>query len=425
MVKKLNGIKVEEKLKSLGMSVFSPREFRDVFNVSQNTASVFILRNTKSGLFIKLRNSYYMLKDSNPSLYFIANKLYQPSYISLEKALSYYNIIPETVYTITSITSKPTREYTNQTGVFSYQRIKKSAFTGYNPVKIESNLVLFAEPEKALTDYLYFVDLKRISFNDRIELKGIKKNKLLQYAKLFKRKSLLNLVEQVYAAENVVREYCQHLFLSYLYQNPGSEKLLFKGGTALRVILKSPRYSEDLDFTGSNISHKKVEALFADSLANIERTGIEVDITEGKTTTGGYLGKAAFSAYEIKTSIQIEISLRNGRDIKGARALIENDYIQSYTLVHLSIENIIKEKMAALFMRQKPRDFYDYFYLLSGNYPLVKDKENLRKVLILMKESKINFREELKKFLPASHAMHLRDFRKTLEQKILSYLGKN
>lgn len=32
--------------------------------------------------------------------------------------------------------------------------------------------------------------------------------------------------------ENVTREYCQHLFLSFLYQQVKSEKLLFKGGTA-------------------------------------------------------------------------------------------------------------------------------------------------------------------------------------------------
>ena len=54
--------------------------------------------------------------------------------------------------------------------------------------------------------------------------------------------------------DNVVREYFQHLFLSFLYQEKKSECLLFKGGTALRLIWQSPRFSEDLDFTGSNIS---------------------------------------------------------------------------------------------------------------------------------------------------------------------------
>ena len=48
---------------------------------------------------------------------------------------------------------------------------------------------------------------------------------------------------------NVVREYFQHLFLSYLYSLEGSEKMLFKGGTALRIIYGSMRFSEDLDFS--------------------------------------------------------------------------------------------------------------------------------------------------------------------------------
>lgn len=73
--------------------------------------------------------------------------------------------------------------------------------------------------------------------------------------------------------ENAVREYYQHLFLSFLYQHPGSENLLFKGGTALRIIFQSPRFSEDLDFTGTHITIREVENLFAGSLSEIEKTG--------------------------------------------------------------------------------------------------------------------------------------------------------
>jgi len=224
--------------------------------------------------------------------------------------------------------------------------------------------------------------------------------------------------------ENVIREYCQHLFLSYLYQNTNSEKLLFKGGTALRFILQSPRFSEDLDFTGLNINKQQIETLLTDTLANIERTGIDIKIIESKSTTGGYLQIISFLAYKIKVNIQIEISLRNKKKLKGTRTLIESDYLPAYTIVHLSIEDIIKEKITALFARQKPRDFYDYFFLLSGNYPLVKDADNLKKADKLLKKSKMNFRTELKKFLPVSQAAHLKDFKKVLEQKISFYLFK-
>jgi predicted transcriptional regulator of viral defense system len=206
MVKKLNRLEAEEKLKSMGFLIFTPREFKGIFGVKQNTASLFIRRNLKSGLFMKLRNGFYALKDSNPSLYWIANKLYQPSYISLEKALSHYGIIPETVYAITSVTTKPTREFKTPKGVFSYQRIKKESFSGYLPQKIDDSTIFFAEPEKALADYLYFVDLKRTSLNDRLDLGNIKKAKLLAFIKLFKRPSLFRLTEQIYAEQRKPRK---------------------------------------------------------------------------------------------------------------------------------------------------------------------------------------------------------------------------
>src|SRR3990167_572204 len=106
MIKRLKRIEVEEKLKSMGLDVFTPLEFRRIFGVSENTASRFITSNIDSGLFVKLRNNFYTLKDSHPSLCLIANKMYQPSYISLKKALSHYGIIPEAVYAITSVTTK-------------------------------------------------------------------------------------------------------------------------------------------------------------------------------------------------------------------------------------------------------------------------------------------------------------------------------
>ncbi|MEK7518566.1 MAG: hypothetical protein AAB549_01445, partial [Patescibacteria group bacterium] len=138
-------------------------------------------------------------KDSLPDRPFIAGKLYQPSCISLETALSHYGIIPEVVYATTSITTKAAREFTTPIGIFIYQQIKVPAFTGYQLRVVDRHKVLMADAEKALADYLYFVDLKRRVLNDRLRLKGLKQAKLLAYAKLFQRPSLLKLIRHVYA----------------------------------------------------------------------------------------------------------------------------------------------------------------------------------------------------------------------------------
>jgi len=221
--------------------------------------------------------------------------------------------------------------------------------------------------------------------------------------------------------DNVIREYYQHLFLSSLYKQSGSERILFKGGTALRIIFHSPRYSEDLDFTGIKISEKEVERIFILALTEIENVGIGVELKESKPTSGGYLGIAEFNAYGKAFAIQIEVSLRKSQKAEAISALIENDYIPAYAIVHLSQKKIIEGKLEALFSRHKPRDFYDYFFLLSGNYPIVREKENLKTVLGLLKNTKTDFKRELKIFLPKNYLMHLRDFKKVLGQKIKTF----
>src|SRR3990167_4279230 len=99
---------------------------------------------------------------------------------------------------------------------------------------------------------------------------------------------------------NVIREYCQHLFLSYLYQVKGSERLLFKGGTALRIIFHSPRFSEDLDFTGFNITQNEIEIIFTDTLAELEKIGLPISLNTSKETTGGYIGNASLTIEDTK-----------------------------------------------------------------------------------------------------------------------------
>jgi predicted transcriptional regulator of viral defense system len=113
----------------------------------------------KKGYLTKIRNMYYKFNDQNlsePYLYYIANKIYNPSYISLETALNYYNIIPEGVFTITSVSTLKTTEFHTSSGVFKYRNIKKKLFLGYTILKKWEHEILIATPEKAILDYLYF-----------------------------------------------------------------------------------------------------------------------------------------------------------------------------------------------------------------------------------------------------------------------------
>ena len=122
---------------------------------------------------------------------FIANKLYSPSYVSLETALSHYSIIPEVAMAVTSLSTKPTRTFKNKHGLFLYRTIKPAAFCGYTIEQVNGFNVLLAEPEKAFIDYLYFKTLNNKTYSVKEErfdndiIATLKKNKLKTYAHLY------------------------------------------------------------------------------------------------------------------------------------------------------------------------------------------------------------------------------------------------
>lgn len=196
----LNPLLVQHKLKTARLKVFTLSEFCQLFGVSIISAKKFTEEYTKRKMFIRLKPGLFVLADNLPDQFFIANKLYEPSYISFDTMLSYYGIIPESIYPVTSVTTKATHEFYVENVQYTYRKIKKEAFTGYYPAQTADGTVFLAEPEKALADYLYFVSLnKRQLEYERLDLTKIKKNKLLSYLKLFDRTNLLILVEEIYA----------------------------------------------------------------------------------------------------------------------------------------------------------------------------------------------------------------------------------
>ena len=113
----------------------------------------------KKGLLVKLRNLYYAFPDYRQVPGFtryLAGKIYQPSYISLHSALSFYGMIPEEVVQLTSVTTLKTAKFENYFGTFHYHNVKTPLFFGYEIKTMPNGRgILFATPEKALLDLLY------------------------------------------------------------------------------------------------------------------------------------------------------------------------------------------------------------------------------------------------------------------------------
>lgn len=221
--------------------------------------------------------------------------------------------------------------------------------------------------------------------------------------------------------ENVRREYLQHLFLSVFYRQKSMDQAYFKGGTALRLIYKSPRFSEDLDFDSSLANIVPIEQAVLETLVEINRGGIKTDVQESKKTTGGYLAVVSFSAGGEVTLIRIEVSFRD-RSKKGESATISSDLFPEYSIMQIVEKQLVEGKIAALLDRKKPRDFYDFYFLLRHDMiPASLRVEMLPKVLDTLKNTNISFQEDLGKFLPKSHNMVLREFPAPLEREIKRY----
>ncbi len=122
----------------------------------------------KAGDLIRLKKGMFVVSpkvhNQPVSKELISNHLYGPSYISFESALSIYNIIPERVHTMRSMTFKRGRKFSTPLGNFEYT----SSEIKYYNIGIHQKIIdnkyayLIASREKALCDIIVATSRLRI-----------------------------------------------------------------------------------------------------------------------------------------------------------------------------------------------------------------------------------------------------------------------
>ena len=182
------------------------------FNLNQiyafqpNFDSNNLVRWVKKGYLIRLRNGCFTFSDyfgKADVAYFFANKIYQPSYISLHSALSYYEMIPESVVQITSVSALKTAFFTNKFGEFSYKNIKNNLMFGYELRKFDNKRnLLFATPEKSLLDLLYLYpfynneqEIRELRLDEDFLHDDLNVERLKEFAENFESKALIKRVK--------------------------------------------------------------------------------------------------------------------------------------------------------------------------------------------------------------------------------------
>ncbi len=169
-----------------------------------------ISRMCKKGELIRLKNGFFVIadkiKDDRTPYEQIANVLYGPSYLSYEWALSYYGMIPEGVYVVTSACAVQSKSYTTPLGTFEYSFLSHARYvTGVTQKENSAGNFLIATPEKALADLVHskskklnskelLIDLVEARRIDEEVLKNLDKSHLTEIADNYRSAAVHNLI---------------------------------------------------------------------------------------------------------------------------------------------------------------------------------------------------------------------------------------
>lgn len=212
-----------------------------------------------------------------------------------------------------------------------------------------------------------------------------------------------NLAEQLSrrlqtSLEQIVREEYELLLLRGLLESEIGSRLVFKGGTALRLAYGSPRFSDDLDFSALDSiparEFKRVAQVCADRSSSL--TLVEA-LSKRFTLFAMYRAKEPYLAQSF--SIRVEVSTRpltwtRGTDFDLRLLTSEVTNVSVLGLV-ATLERLWQDKRAAFADRQEPRDLYDLWFIA----------QKLKRTLDI-DSSGVNrqaVKRELRKYLPQSH----------------------
>lgn len=176
--------------------------YQNIRNVFEKVNHTQLINWQKRGLLLKLKRGIFALPDKTIDPHIIAGKL-NYSYISLEYALSYCQIIPDIARVITSVSKNRNEKINNGFGDFHYRKISGQLFTGFTLIKTKNGAFRIATVEKALFDLVYFrSDLKnkndleamRLNIGEKFDIEIIKK-----FTKLVKASRIKNRLENLIA----------------------------------------------------------------------------------------------------------------------------------------------------------------------------------------------------------------------------------
>jgi predicted transcriptional regulator of viral defense system len=128
-------------------------------DVNPRYIRIQLARWTKGKRIYQLRRGLYAIappfQKNKPHPFLVANRLQRASYVSMQTALAFYGLIPETVNITVSVTTGRPERLETPVGIFEFHHIKTDLLYGYQMIDLGGQHALVATPEKALLDLVY------------------------------------------------------------------------------------------------------------------------------------------------------------------------------------------------------------------------------------------------------------------------------
>lgn len=178
-------------------------------------------------------------------------------------------------------------------------------------------------------------------------------------------------------AKSILIEYLQHELLDSLYKQEGSQHLSFMGGTALRIVYRGNRFSEDLDFDNFGLSFDEFTELTSAVVKEMELKGFIIEFR--------FVEKGAYHCYikfphilqtagmspHATEKILVRIDTVRREKIFTPQVYTLNAFDVYRDILVNPLDILLSQKLLTILerKREKGRDFYDVSFLYGKTQP--------------------------------------------------------
>lgn len=146
-------------LEATPYDLITDQELMELIPGSADRRYGVVKRAMAQGELIHIRRGLYILAEKyrrrTLNLFSVAHRIYSPSYISMESALSYHGWIPEAVYSVTAVSLKRSKIFETPLGNFHFHKVISKPFLAeVERIVEEGNVYFMANPWKAIADYV-------------------------------------------------------------------------------------------------------------------------------------------------------------------------------------------------------------------------------------------------------------------------------